>query len=366
MDPAFPTAGPLPPPEALTRFALDDPDASPHGFELLLPAGWSNAYFAPTVEPAQDGPPRQLAAFVKAGRQARIDVCAAVISREINPADWLTLTLRAAGHDVRKTRRGPGPAGDVADVLSVVPRPGGAVVARSLALKDGARIALVQAAAAEADYPALAEDFRVAVATFRLTGVLGLRYAETMNTWSAEAPVACRFLAPLSWTQMDMERPPDGGSGFHLLHEIDGRLLGQIAFGAFPPDAAPDHRELFRRVGTVVCAAGVVPAEGAWTGRTAEDGVSGVWTAAVAGSRAGPPGGTTGAAPVDMRLVASRTPEAWFAFVLFGPGPEQAPWVHAVNARALQVAVETLGPTPDDPGGADEESVEDETDYLTV
>lgn len=170
-------------------------------FSLSAPLGWR-------WRPANEAPdPRGLlVSLVRDVRGARgahvaaeIAVFADDVPREVSPAEWTAHRLEQGGHALWAKREAYTPIGAMADLLTRRETPGGALIARTNMAKDGARIFTITCEARAEDYPALAHDFFVTLASFKLLHPERAPLAEALASYCYLTPAVIGFSYPASW-----------------------------------------------------------------------------------------------------------------------------------------------------------------------
>lgn len=318
------------------RYAFTEgADPSLH-FSLALTEDWG-AVDAPARPPTPEEPFANVATLRRTAEpEAEIKVFAAHLFREVDPADWLLLYLGRSRHRVLEMRRMPSPTGEAGDVLSEYTEAGGGRACRSLAVKDGARVFVVQCTAGRQAYMQVADEFLVAVSTFGLLNPTGQRYAEPMKVHQVDGPAPCEFLFPESWVEQPDPEPPPGGASASLLNLRGEAWVGQFTFAAVPRGLEADHAGLVAN----------------YVGQLRENGLE-VGAAELAPQPPAPPfkgiwGGAFGASlegvPLEVYCYVIEHERAWLLFALVGARGDSDPEAQAINLRAFRVALQTLTP----------------------
>lgn len=157
---------------------------------------------------------------------ATIDVSAALLTREVHPANWLNVLLSRRGHHVLSRRIFETPVGLLPDTLTQSEYRGAARMHRTTALKDADRVFVIQASALEPEYTQLASEFLVALASFRLRRPERRPFAEPMLPFEWRLG-PFRFARPASW-QPRISPPQRGHQHILLAQTQAGQPAGQI------------------------------------------------------------------------------------------------------------------------------------------
>jgi hypothetical protein len=325
------------------RFSHERGEDPATHFSLALTEDWG-VVDAPVQSPTPEEPFALVATLRRAERpEAEIKVFAAHLYREVDPADWLLLYLKRRRDEVLEMRRLPSPTGEAGDALSLSAEAGRSRVSRSLAVKDGPRVFVVQCSVERASYLQVADEFFVAVSTFKLLNPTGQRYAEPMAIREVGAPLPCEFLFPGSWVEQPGEAAPPQVASFSLLNMRGETWAGQLTFAAIPRAFEPGQDGLVAN----------------YLGQLRENGIEVV--EAELGRRPQPPApfkGAWGAAyeaslegvPLEVHCHVVEHARAWLLFALVGAHRDSDPEAHAINLRAFRVAVQTLTPAESQPG----------------
>ena len=266
--------------------------------------------------------------------EADLEVACAQLPREMDSADWLELYLERSKHEILTGRRMPTRSGDAADVLSRAAGENGFFIFRTLTIKDGPFIFLLQGRVAESVYNRVADEFLLAVQTFALANPTGEPYSEPMDTYEVTMPMPAQFLFPASWEFKEDPHPLPGGTTFSLLNRRGDQCMGQFTFAAIPAEAEADHHGVLKTYvgelhnnGVQVPAPKIEPQEH-------PESFEGLWGGACIAEKDGQ--------PLDIRCCVARHPDGWLLFGLVGPNRGADAEANVINVRAFRLALETL------------------------
>ena len=265
---------------------------------------------------------------------AEAEVIAALLPREIDPANWLAIYLKNHGFKLLQMRRLPSPTGEVGDVLAEVEVDSKTYVARSLAIKDGARVFAVVCQVESDGYEQVAEEFLMAVSKFNLLNPSRQRYAEPMKVEEISAPVSCQFLFPESWLKKEDSTPPPGGASFSFINVRQDKWAGQFTFAAVRHTDEENYQGLLANYLEQLDENDIEVEAGDLTAANAPD-FMGMWS------------GTLRAVnddeePLEIRCVILKHQQAWFLFAMIGPAWEQDAEAQSINYRAFRLSLETF------------------------
>ncbi|MBI3270389.1 MAG: hypothetical protein HYZ53_15375 [Planctomycetes bacterium] len=218
-------------------------DADSLSFEILIRKEWKAVQAAGDPKKAAESlvSLRLYRSAPGATPEAEIEIQHTLLSREITAENWLERFVETAGWKVIRGRTKMGPLGPVPDWLVLAEVEGKRFVFRLAAFKDGARLFLVWGRAVEADYPKLAEEFAVAMITFRPLAATGQRYAEELLEFRLPPPARGTIRYPASWVLVE---PKDQGAekivGTMFKWGAEKELLGLMAVKVFKKTRFPD------------------------------------------------------------------------------------------------------------------------------
>lgn len=149
---------------------------------------------APTLETLVS-----LALFQREDPASDLEIYAQRLDRELDPTDWLNFWAIQNGMRVVARRVVPGQGGAIGDMVARWEMEGQSYMGRLVAMKFGPRLVLAWFRARAADYPALAVEAFVSLATLEmLDGSPGL-LAEGINTVNHALPTPWQVVLPASW-----------------------------------------------------------------------------------------------------------------------------------------------------------------------
>lgn len=315
----------------LTYTRGDDP--STH-FTVAVAEGWG-LVDVPAIAPTPEDPLATVALLRRAGGpEAEIRVFAAHLPREIDPADWLVLYLERAGHKILQMRRLPSPTGEAGDALSLLAAGRENFAARSLAVKDGPRVYVVQGVVERGGYLKVADELLMAVSTFDLLNPTRERYAEPMRLYEVAAPLRCEFLFPESWVVLADAAPPPGGSSFSLVNVRGETWAGQFTFAAVPHGLELNQQGLVSNYVGQLRENGVEVESEEASPRPAPPAFRGMWTATFAARLEGE--------PLELYCCVLEHARAWLLLAMIGAHRATDAEARAINYRAFRLSLETL------------------------
>jgi hypothetical protein len=302
-------------------------------FSLSLTSSWK----AIDISAETPTPERRLATIGLLRRvsqpEAEIEIIAAAIPREIDPADWLELHLTQNRHQIIKSRRWSSRSGQVGDCLSTIDHEGSVYVTRSSAVKDDGRVFMVHCRVRWDGYTVVAEEFLMAILTFELTSPTGENYAEILTPYQTTAPIHCSIQFPASWVFKEDRVPPPGGTSFSLLNLRGQEWHGQFTFAAIPRELEDNYRGLLLNYFGELKRNGIRILEDQVGEEKCPEPFERMWAGILAGQRN---------APMEIRCIILQHKRAWLLLALVGPAREAYPDAQMINSRAFRVALETL------------------------
>ncbi len=297
----------------------------------VVPSAWSRVDVgAATPKPSRPLVP--LALYRSPRVAAELEVDAFLLSREVEPADWLDGLLEGRGEEVLARRDRETAGGTVSDVLS---RRDG-FVSRWLTIKNGPRLFVLQGRAAEGDYDLVADAFGLAVGGLQLLHPEPWPYAERLRSFAFEGPIQVLFFYPESWSH---SREPAPGALHVTLEGTVGRApMARIDVVAVSRESEPAARGLvdtyldgLRRSGVPAGSATIEPAP-AWKG---------VESVLAATARA-----AFGETSADVRAAVLEIPGAWVLVGASGPSRAASPDLFMIVKRAFTLVTGTLRTAP--------------------
>lgn len=266
---------------------------------------------------------------------AEIEVIAAQIPCEIDPANWLVIHLKNHGFKLLQMQRLPSPTGDVGDILAEVETDSGTFVARALAIKDGSRVFSVVCQAQDNNYEEVAEEFYMAISKFNLLNPTGQKYAEPMKPYQIKLPINCKFLFPEVWVEKKDSSPPPFGSAFSLVSFLKGNWMGQFTFASIRRQDEVSYEGLYSNYLEQLEENDIEVEPIALNPSATGAGFDGMWSGILSAV-------TDEDEPLEVRCCILAHSSAWLLFAIAGPDWELSPEAQSINYRAFQIALETL------------------------
>ena len=264
---------------------------------------------------------------------AEIEVLAAPISREVEPADWLDVFLLQREYQVVQQRRIAAPGGDNGDFLCTREIQGTKFAYRAMAIKDGDRIMAVQCRVAESDYATVDEEFLMALQTFCLLHPSDKPYAEPLATYPLPQPVPAAFQFPASWG-MTIDDAPGGSTAFTLQNQREDAVVGQMTVLSIPRSYEESHQALLegyleelRKGGVEISSVDFAEKDAPSTG---------------AKVRQGTISGTRSDVPIIVYVATFEHPDAWTLLAMLSPSRDADIEAHSLNRRAFRLCMESF------------------------
>ena len=261
--------------------------------------------------PEPNGPLISLALLNRPDPPCDLEIYGQHLPADIDPADWLDLWLAEAKITPLSSKRVRTLAGAVGDVVGSWEANGQKFLGRFFCLKAGPRLVLMWFRCAEADYPKLADDIFISMASFTLPDDSPGPLAEGVRWVEHTSPVACRVAIPASWeTKVDQTIP--SVSSFQASLTASGPagplMLARLSFAVISPELIADHDHAIAQAVSAVSAAGVT-VEG---GRTIPEAPTAPYTESSLTVRAAKLGGQ----PAEFRCRVLRHPRCWIVVVV--------------------------------------------------
>ena len=174
--------------------------------DFLLPKDWLK--FEPYS--AQPVPSSDLILFGRygdRGGKALIELYAQPIFRELSSADWFDHFTRRSGYVVEKVERTYTQAGWNVDAIATRRGESGAMFTYRMAtFKDAGMVYMVTGFAHPREFEAFQEQFVVAIRSFRLMDAPDKPSAEPLRTVSLSRVLPAQFVIPQTWQRMQDPR----------------------------------------------------------------------------------------------------------------------------------------------------------------
>jgi hypothetical protein len=166
-------------------------------FKLAVPKGW---HLGPQgAEPPTTAEALTLALFKHHDPEVDLEVVGHALEHEIDPADWLELSLAADGKRIESSKHVPLLAGVVGDAVARWEVGSVPFAGRFFATKWGPRLFVLCLRAPAEHYARFAHDGFAAISTFTvLDDSLGL-FAERVWTVEQTRPLPWHTVVPVSW-----------------------------------------------------------------------------------------------------------------------------------------------------------------------
>lgn len=282
-----------------------------------------------------DNPLVTLALFRRTGSpEAEIEVTAAKIPREVDPANWLALHLKNHYFKILQMRRLPSPTGDVGDTLSELTYKSRTSVARSLAIKDDSRVFAVHGQVEAHGYEKVAEEFYIAISKFNLLNRSNQKFAEPMKPYIINAPIKGEFLFPKSWAEQPDSDPPPKGTSFSLINLRNDNWAGQFTFAAIRRRDEPNYKDLFSNYLGQLNKNGIEVELSDLEPMTDVAGFKKGWAGVLSASNDNE--------SLEIRCCILEHSDTLLMFAMIGPDWESDAEAQSVNFRAFRISLETL------------------------
>jgi hypothetical protein len=227
------------------QLAYDIPIDRNYHFSMLLNKGWKmNPAMVQIPNPKDNS--GKIALFENQSAPAtNIKVLASLIPREVNPSDWLELWLDNNDCNIIDARVFPTDYGKIGDYLAVTYGKDSNTIVRALAIKDGNRVFAMIASANEKDYDeATAEDFLMAVSSFKLSYPIKKIFAEEMEEIVILKPSKAKFLFPASWTKKADQYNADDVHTLSFYNLKQKEVVGIFTFSSIDKSLESSKKQL--------------------------------------------------------------------------------------------------------------------------
>jgi hypothetical protein len=304
------------------------PDPAFH-FAVALPGNWRPVDL-PAEPPTPDRPFVCLALFRSLLiPRAEIEVSAALLPRDVAPADWLDIYLENRSESVLRRREKDAAGGPVADILSRRRTGQGPILSRWMAIKDGAHLFVLQARVQEGGYAQVAAAFFRAVAGFTLLHPGDWPLAEPLKTYSRDQPGDFLLCYLASW---ELEQAALNGNLLiaHLTNPGGQGTAGKLTFTAVARAEESSAQSLADTYVESLMQAGLRADRLLLRPGPAVAAFEATWEA-MGEANAGDVG-------MEVRVTVGQASDAWYLFGLLGPSRRTCADVWAVNKQALGMA----------------------------
>ncbi len=265
---------------------------------------------------------------------AEIEIFAAPILREVEPADWLDVFLLQREYQVVQQRRVEAPGGDNGDFLCTRELQGTKFAYRTMAIKDGDRIMAVQCRVAESDYATVDEEFLMALQTFCLLHPSDQLYAEPLATYPIPRPVPAAFQFPASWSMKIDDDAPVASTAFTLQNQREDAVVGQMTVLSIPRSYEESHRALLESYLDELRKGGVEISSADVTEKDTPSTAAKVRQGSLSAARSG--------VPIVVYFATVEHPGAWTLLAMLSPSRDSDIESHSLNRRAFGLCVESF------------------------
>lgn len=213
-----------------------------------------------TEEPKPAGPMTSLALLNRPHPPCDLEILTQYLDAEIDPADWLNLWLPAHQITPISVKRAETLGGHIGDVVGSWKVDGQDWLGRFFCLKAGPRLALLWFRVPAENYPRIADDIFLSMATFSFLDNSPGPLAETVRWINNTQPVPWKLVVPSSWEVNPEAANPDCAAfQANLIHREGERaiLLGKLSFAAVGSGKISNHQDAFAGAFGAVQAAGV-------------------------------------------------------------------------------------------------------------
>jgi hypothetical protein len=270
-----------------------------------------------------------------------VEVLGAVVSREIDPADWLLGSELAVGLTVVSSRREPSPSGERGDVLGVR----GDGVERLFAARWGHRLFVIRATAPMDAYPGSAEAIAGSIGSLDPVEAGG-RYSEPVKKHGLDAPVPFRCLVPDTW-RVDLGGVSEQGSSFQAVNlrnrvDDDGEVVGRLSVAVFTRGTVKKPREVAEPYFEALADGELRVLSDEFDAEPVKEPFDRSWLCVSPVTR-------PDSLPGEVRCRVLRHPAAWVLLAVLSPTAEDDRQAQMENKRALDIATSTLTIKSGDP-----------------
>jgi hypothetical protein len=287
-------------------------------------------------EPKPNGPMTSLALLNRPDPPCDLEIFTQWLDAEIDPADWLNLWLPAHRITPISIKRAETLGGHIGDVLGSWNVDGAEWLGRFFCLKAGPRLALLWFRAPAPDYPRIADDIFLSMATFAFLDESPGPLAEKVR-WIANAqPIPWRVAIPVSW-DVKSETPNPNCASFQanlLSTATPPILLGKLSYAVTSADQATTYEAALAQAIAAVTEAGVKLSSDRTVTEKPSPPFTESWLVFATADIAGQPG--------EFRCRILRHPKVWVMAVVLSVDQASSPqaWMRAM--RLLNVATSTI------------------------
>ena len=292
-----------------------------------------------TVAPSVTDPFQTLALLQRPDPLADLEVFGLHFPVEADPADWLDLWLERHGLTAVSRKRLPTPRGVLGDCVCTWETPDGPFAGRFVTLVWGRRLFLLALRTPLANYPRIADDFFLAVASFGPVEMDERQLqAEPRTVTTIAAPLAARVSVPASYA-VKAEVTNDDVSAFSgdqqtIADLPDDPVFGKLSF-LMARRTLADHPAKAAQMFMGPLLQNPVTLHGSeFEEEPAPEGFQQSWLL-ISPATFSPPEAQPIACEVRCRVMVRE--EAWFVAGVMGPARHAAPIAWMRNKRALDL-----------------------------
>jgi len=335
-DIAHPVSVPFTTEEVARRFVQFRPSVPTPLWQCELLVERSHRVGPINEEPKPGGPMTSLALLNRPDPSCDLEILAQWLDAEIDPADWLDLWLAQQKITPISVKRVGTLSGHIGDVIGSWTIDGVQWLGRFFCLKAGPRLAMLWFRARAADYPRVADDFFLSIATFSFVDESPGPLAEKVRWVTNSLPIGWRVAIPVSWAVVSEPASPQCASfQANLLSSATPPvLLGKLSYAVTSADQATTHEEALAKAIAAVSEAGVKLSSQRIVSEKPSPPFSESWLV-FAGADIGGQAG-------EFRCRIMRHPRVWVMAVVLSVDAASSPqaWMRAM--RLLNVATSTI------------------------
>ncbi len=322
--------------EVARRFVqFRPPIQNPHWqCELLVER--SNRVGPVNEEPKPDGSLASLALLNRPDPSSDLEILTQSLDAEIDPADWLDLWLAQRQITPISVKRAGALSGHIGDVVGSWTIDGTQWLGRFFCLKAGPRLALLWFRAKAEDYPRLADDWFLSMATFSFIDESPGPLAEKVRWVANPLPIPWRVAIPISWTVVPEPATPECASFQANLVSpaVPPVLLGKLSYAVTRADQATSHDDALTKAIAATTEAGIKLSFPRIVSEKPSPPYTESWLVFAKADINGQPG--------EFRCRIMRHPQVWVMAVILSVDTASSPqaWMRAM--RLLNVATTTI------------------------
>jgi len=306
-------------------------------FVLAINKNWKVVDIAIKI-PDKEKPIGKIALFKRIEEYpAEIEINSFILSREINPSDWLNCWLSNNSYSYYDGRIIPSSYGTIGDYLATRQIDNETYVYRFISIKDANRLFLLTCRVNEQFYEFVSEEFLMAIQTFQLINPQQIRFSEEMKAYPAQKPVPAQFIFPSSWAVQSDKHSPVKGVSFNLLNFKNQDVMGFFSFISIPNDYEKNYTglldnyltQLQNNQITIQTDYQLSEADNQFSER-----VKKIWQGKLNGHT------QKGVLDIYCRIIEHEN--AWILIAMLGPDKKTNVEAEMINRRAYTIALETF------------------------